>query len=360
MRKIITLLLLALTFGIQGWSEDYSSEYSRIGQMITKKEWASFVPVVESEGVYTVNKVSPRIFDKPITANNNDERFSIKGCIFQHIPSFPVNLGDQLQVSNEVREELPGNAYRVHMTLTSLVNGKSQNFISRVIYTGNSGKIKKVVENSRKSGIHNICEKMYYDSDGDGYCEKSEPYVFFENSYDITLEDGSTYNIYINHSYPVADNGEEKARKLSEEAWVQAGDEIHFKMDVEKQHDGSRGILEKVKISGRFRNEELWASGPKRYPERYCPDNVYLVSSSVHTRFVNIERFCSLDLTGSRGHYYDTFYEPGKAPAHYSGWVYKKTPMKLLGYYYHDNKRIFVFLQQNGDLLFTIPKLMNK
>lgn len=362
MINFIIYSFVLLSFASHAFSMEMSSDLSkRLNQMLSKKEWDSFVPIVDDENVFTVNKVSENNFGKRVTGNSKTELFSIKGYLFNQNPAFPVELGDQLIISSEEKEMLAGGSYRVHLSLTSLKNNKTQEFTSHIVYKENSGIIERAVEKERVIGTGSHCTRWGHDYwDDSEICVGLGYHPMLNITYDLTLQDGSTYHLV----FTLDKNGltENDLSHISENFHLEEGDEIVFARYVDGNPSEMASLNSLVKIKGKDpEGSYCYAQGTRRLLENYNKNNVYLIKSQFNETSIRIANFGSLyqyyGLSNYRDHF-ATFYEPGKGPAptaHWGRYIYSDIPMKLIGYFKKDSQRVFVFVDNSDNLLFAFP-----
>lgn len=176
-----------------------------LGMLFSDEIPKNWQPYIQNSEVFTVNKVWPfgtRSQDPslhPIPPYTFDQvcsfdyiepiYFSINGYIFKQDSSFKIELGDQFLIDNEEKEVLSGGSYRMHLTLTSILNNQSHRFISEIISPNHYEKIISAVETRRE-----IYDDCWFDvEDRATYC-----ILCCSIEYNVILEDGSLCKVVLN------------------------------------------------------------------------------------------------------------------------------------------------------------------
>jgi hypothetical protein len=135
------------------------------------------------------------IYSETFIVNHKcQDSFSIKGFDFHlkdNLPlSFPIELGDRLEVEDIQAIQEAGNSYRILLRLHSPEHQKSQEFISRIMNKDPFALIVKAVETARLGKIFegNYWQPRSYEA---------------EAAYDIYLEDGSLYKLCYYHTFEI-------------------------------------------------------------------------------------------------------------------------------------------------------------
>ena len=344
MKNLIKIFLFC--FALLGAEESAVNE--KLKQALTEEEFKTFMPYIEADDLFIVNKSSNNFF-------------TIKGYFFKQNPEVPVSLGDQFLVSDENKETLDEGSYKIHVTLTSLESGFSQEFVSlRYVSLSPLETIVQVTEKKREYHSE-LCSEPY---GGNYECGRLCCHVVWN----IVLNNGASFEV--DYYSPIVENDLEGLAELSRKINLYPGDSISINplYVYPRYHHYTYPIPLPIEFTIYRNSKEIYKSG---YPNMTLSNSLNIQSEEIETIYVlseqKIETFSNIyqaeirpdavfiNNFGNRTHVIGEIFKPSNK-FHKEILAEKSNiAIKLIGHFNSAEGKLFVFQDSSDCLYFVKP-----